>query len=162
MSSETETAMLALKAALDASADLPAVRRDPVFEDVFEELAAALNPSPSAPATPDYLTVLAFRHGAAVETTRRFGAGPDAFELVRNAEIELYVAGAEGDGLNAAFDAALSAVYAAVEADPTLGDDVIRAEIVEPPELGTDAAGSKAVLTAVIRVQLTYVSPRSY
>ncbi|MBM3552167.1 MAG: hypothetical protein FJX45_10445 [Alphaproteobacteria bacterium] len=153
MSSETEVAMLALKAALDASTVLPAVRRDPVFEDVFEELTAF---------DPPYATIVALRHGDAVETTRRFGAGPDAFELVRNAEIELYVAGAEGDGLNTAFDAALSAVYAAIEADPTLGADVIRAEIVEQPELGTDAAGSKAVLTALIRAQLTYVSPRSY
>jgi hypothetical protein len=153
MSSETEVAMLALKAALDASADLPAVRRDPVFEDVFEALGA-----------PDsgYSTILALRHGEAVETTRRLGSGPDAYELVRNADVEFYVAGAEGPGLNAAFDAGVSAIYAAVEADDTLGGDVVGAEIVEPPTLGTDQAGSKAVLTAQIRVQLTYVSPRSY
>jgi hypothetical protein len=153
MSSETEVAMLALKATLDASADLPAVRRDPVFEDVFEELTIS---------DPPYASIVALRHGEAVETTRRFGDGPDAYELVRNAEVEFYVSGPEGDGLNAAFDDGVSAVYAAVEADPTLGDDVVRAEIVEQPTLGTDQAGSKAVLTALIRVQLTYVSSRSY
>jgi|GEM_PF-6321254 len=153
MSSETEIAMLALKTALDASASLPAARRDPVFEDVFEALGA-----------PDsgYSTVLALRHGDPVETTRRFGAGPQAYELVRNAELEFYVAGAEGAGLNAAFDGGLSAIHAAIEADRTLGGAVVAAEIVEQPDLGTDSAGSKAVLTAVVRVQLTYVSLRSY
>jgi hypothetical protein len=153
MSSETEVAMIALKAALDASADLPAVRRDPVFEDVFEELTIS---------DPPYASIVALRHGEAVDKTRRFGTGPDAYELVRNAEVEFYVAGPESDGLNAAFDAGVLAIYAAVEADATLGGDVVRAEIVEPPTLGTDQAGSKAVLTALIRVQLTYVSSRSY
>jgi len=153
MSSETEVAMLALKAALVASADLPAARRDPVFEDVFDELLAFEAP---------YAKILALRHGEAVETTRRFGSGPDAYELVRNAEIEFYVAGPEGDGLNAAFDAGVEAIYAALEADATLGDDVVRAEIVEQPTIGTEISGSKAVLTALIRVQLTYVSSRSY
>lgn len=153
MSSETETAMLALKAALDASASLPAARRDPVFEDVFEALGAADS---------GFTTILALRHGDAVDATRRFGDGPQAYELVRNADVEFYVAGAEGDGLNAAFDEGVTAIYAAVEADRTLGGDVVAAEIVDPPELGTDSAGSKAVLTALIRVQLTYVSSRSY
>lgn len=153
MSSETELAMLALKAALDASIDLPAVRRDPVFDDVFEELSIS---------DPPYAKIVALRHGEAIETTRRFGEGPQAYELVRNAEIEFYVAGPEGAGLNAAFDDGVSAIYAAVEADRTLGDTVVAAEIAEPPDLGTESAGSKAILTALIRVQLTYVSSRSY
>ncbi|MGD9545039.1 MAG: hypothetical protein AB7F41_14625 [Methylocystis sp.] len=161
MSSETEKAMLALKAALDASEVLPTVRRDPVFDEVFDELSIC---------EPPYAKIVALRHGEPVETTRRFGGGPEAYELVRNAEIEIYVAGPESEGLNAAFDAGVSAVYDAIPAQEidgvlvpcTLGGKVVAAEIVEPPTLGTDIAGSKAVLTALIRVQLTYLSPRSY
>lgn len=161
MSSETEKAMLALKAALEASDDLPPVRRDPVFEDVFEELSVC---------EPPYAKIVALRHGEPVEATRRFGGGPEAYELVRNAEVEFFVAGPEGDGLNAAFDAGVQAIYDAIPPQDvdgglvpcTLDGNVVAAEIVEPPTLGTDNAGSKAVLTALIRVQLTFLSPRSY
>jgi len=150
---ETEAAMAGLMAALNASTTLPDVRRDPVFDDVLESIAVS---------TETFGRALVLRAGDPVETVRRFGAGPNAFELVRNAEVEWFVAGLEGADLETTFDDGIAAIFAAVEADPLLGGTVVRAEIVEPPELGTDQAGGKAVLTALIRVQLTYVSPRAY
>lgn len=153
MSSATETTMLALKAALDASSALPAVRRDPVLDAIFDELAQGGD---------TYSLALALRHGDDVDASRRFGAGPEAYELVRNAEVEWIVAGPEGATLNSVFDAGIEAIYAAIALDMTLGGVVVAAEIVEPPELGTDQAGAKPALTALLRVQLTYVSPRSY
>jgi hypothetical protein len=151
--SATESALLALKAALDASTALPDVRRDPVFDDIFEELAVGPH---------KFGRVLAMRAGDNVETTRRFGTGSNAFEHVREAEIEWFVAGAEGASLNSTFDDGINAIFSAIEADPTLGGAVELAEIVAPPELGTDQAGARAVLTALIRVQLTFLSARAY
>ena len=145
--------MLGLKAVLDASATLPDVRRDPVFTDIFDELSVGADTCGR---------VLAMRAGDAVDTVRRFGEGPDAFELVRNADIEWFVAGAEGPDLNQAFDEGVSAIFDAIDDDHELGGAVVRAEIVDQPELGTDVAGARAVLTAVLRVQLTYTSPRPY
>lgn len=150
---ETEKAMSALAAALNASAALPVVRRDPVFDDVLESLSVT---------TETFGRALVMRHGSAVDTTRRFGAGPEAFELVRNAEIEWFVSGLEGSLLNATFDDGVAAIFSAIEADPTLGGNVVLAEIVEQPEIGTEPAGGRAVLTALIRVDITYVSPRAY
>lgn len=151
--SATENAFLALAAALDASAILPEVRRDPLFDDIFERLEVGSGIG----------RVLALRAGDSIDTQRTLG-DPDSerFDLVRNAELEFYVSGPEGDALHAAFDEGILAIFAAIEADKTLCGAVDAAEIVEQPDLGTEEAGALAVLTAVIRVQLTFVSPRAY
>lgn len=154
MSSKTEAATLALLAALQASSALPAVRRSPVFDDVPEELDAC---------TPQFSAVLALLDGDVVQDVP-IGYGPDGpshREIVRKAEIEFYVAGPEGEGLNAAFDAGVQAIYDAIAASYTLGGGVDGAD-AEPPELGVERAGSRAARTALIRVALTYVSTRSY
>jgi hypothetical protein len=151
--STTETAILALIAALNASADLPNVRRNPVFDDVFELLAAE----------PSIGRALIVRTGDAIDTQRTIGIPSDErFELVRAVEVEFYVGGPEGDALFSQLDAGVTAIFAAIEADPTLGGVVTKSEIAEQPELGEDEAGSNAVLTALIRVQMTYISPRAY
>jgi hypothetical protein len=106
--------------------------------------------------------VLAMRAGDNVETTRRFGSGPNAFEHLREAEIEWFVSGAKGALLNSTFDDGINAIFAAIEGDPALGGAVELAKIVAPPELGTDQAGAHAVLIAPIRVQLTFLSARAY
>ncbi|WP_018407926.1 hypothetical protein [Methylocystis rosea] len=154
MSSKTEAAMLALLAALKASGALPEARRSPVFDGVFEGLDAC---------TPQFSAVLALLDGDIVQDVP-VGYGPDGpshHEIVRKAEIEFYVAGPEGDALNAAFDAGLQAIYDAIAASYTLGGVVDSAD-AEPPELGVERAGSRAARTALIRVALTYVSTRSY
>jgi hypothetical protein len=151
--SATETAILALIATLNASADLPAARRNPVFSDVFELLAEK----------PEIGRALIVRTGDPVDTQRTIGLPSDEhFEIVRAVEVEFYLGGPEGDDLFAQFDAGMLAIFAAIEADPTLGGVVTRAEIAEQPEIGEDEAGSNAVLTALIRVQLTYLSSRAY
>jgi hypothetical protein len=149
----TEAAYLALAATLAAADDLPALRRDAVFDDVFDYLAAS----------PDMARALVMRAGDAVDVQRVLPrGGPDRFEIVRNADLEFYVAGAEGETLNQTFEAGLSAIFAAIEADATLGGAVADADIVDAPDLGTDQAGALAVLTALVRVQLTFLSPRAY
>jgi hypothetical protein len=151
--STTETAILALIATLNASADLPNVRRNPVFSDVFELLGAE----------PAIGRALIVRTGDPVDTQRTIGVPSDErFELVRAVEVEFYVGGPECEKLFSQLDAGVMAIFAAIEADPTLGDVVTKSEIADQPELGEDEAGSNAVLTALIRVQLTYISPRAY
>lgn len=155
MSSATETAMLALKAALDANADLPAVRRDAAFAQLMEDMGGA-----------DGLArALVLRIGNDVSDRgrdRAIGASNEKFEITRQADVEVFVAGPEGGALNAAFDDAIVAVFETVEADPTLGGAVVSAEVSEPPEIDVDEAGARAVLTALIRVDLLFVSPRAY
>lgn len=154
MSSKTEDAMLALKAALAASSALPEVRRSPVFDGVLEELDAC---------APQFSAVLALLDGDVVQDIPvGYGPnGPSHREIVRKAEIEFYVAGPEGDALNATFDAGVQAIYDAIAVSYTLGGVVDGAD-AEPPELGVERAGSRAARTALIRVALTYVSTRSY
>lgn len=151
--SATETAMLGLKAALDASSALPETRRDAVLDSLFEEFASGGETLQRA---------IGLRAGQVVDVTRRIGAGPNAYEIVREAEVEWFAAGKEGPELNAAFDAGIVAIFDALDVDATLGGVVTRAEINQSPELDTDAAGSYAVLTALIKVQLTYTSSRPY
>lgn len=147
--SATEAAFLGLVTALNASANLPDVRRDAVFDDVFESLVAQ----------PGIGRALVLRAGDAILTDR---ALPNMYELTRNAEIEFLAAGPEGAALNAAFDEGVSAIFTAVESNKTLGGAVSLAEIVEQPELGTDQSGARAVLTALVRVELTFTSSRAY
>lgn len=149
----TETAMQALAAALNASASLPAVRRDPVFDNVLEEITSGLD---------TFGVALALRIGDAVNVDRRLGDGPEAFEITRNADVEWFVAGAEAASLQSQFDDGIDAIFDAIAVDRTLGDTVVMAEVVDAPEIGNDDLGGKAVLTALIRVQLTFTSPRPY
>lgn len=151
--SATEAAFLGVAAALSASVDLPTVRRNAVFDDVFDYLQAA----------PNYGRALVLRAGDVVQTQNAFGMpNAEKFEIVRNADLEFYVAGPEGSPLNATFDTGLQAIFAAIEADPTLSGAVTLAQIVEPPDLGDDQAGAYAVLTALVHVQLTYIAARAY
>jgi hypothetical protein len=151
--SETEKAMAALVLALNASSALPDVRRDLVFDDLLEEVVAVAD---------DYGRALLLRHGEAVETVRRLGEGPLAYELMRAADVEWIAAGDAGAGLSAFFDDGLSAVFAALEADPTLGGNVVRAEITTQPDISIEAAGGRTALVARVRVDLLYSSPRAY
>jgi len=150
---ETEKAFVALAAALNASSALPAVRRDVVFEDVLDDLSSGGD---------SFGAALTLAHGEAVETVRRIGEGPNAFELTRVADVEWIAAGDPADALQTFFDAGVEAVFAAIEADPTLGANVVRAEIVEQPEISREAAGGRAALIARIRVQMLFTSPRAY
>jgi hypothetical protein len=151
--SATEAAILALIGVLNAPASLPDVRRDPVFDDAVELLAG----------DPSIGRILVVRTGDPVSTERAFGAPSDQkFELARNVDVEFYVAGAESSALFTKFDEDVLAIFAAIEADPTLGGGVSIAEIVDQPEISAEGIGSIAFRTALIRVQLTYVSPRAY
>jgi hypothetical protein len=151
--SATETAILALVGVLNASASLPDVRRDPVFDDAVELLAE----------DPSIGRILVVRTGVPISSERAFGMPNDQkFELVRNVDVEFFAGGKEGDALFAKFDADVMSIFDAIEADRTLGGVVSIAEIVEQPEISAEPAGAIAVLTALIRVQLTYVSPRAY
>ncbi|WP_330082456.1 hypothetical protein [Methylocystis iwaonis] len=154
----TETAMAALVAALNASSTLPDVRRDAVFDEVLEEFADSGE---------TYGRALVLRIGDSIDVVRRLGDGPEAYEHVRNADVEWFVARrvatpADGAALAQKFDAGIEAIFAAVDANPTLSDAVTRAEIAEALAVGSDSAGSKSVLTALIHVQLTYTSARAY
>jgi hypothetical protein len=151
--SATEAAILALIGVLNATASLPDVRRDPVFDDAVELLAE----------DPSIGRILVVRTGVAVSSERAFGMPNDEkFELVRNIDVEFFVGGKEGAALFTKYDEDLLAIFGAIEADRTLGGVVSIAEIVDQPEISAEPAGAIAVLTALIRVQLTYVSPRAY
>lgn len=151
--SATEDAVSALVATLAASPALPTARRDAVFDEVLEEFSASGQ---------DYARALILRIGDSLSLARAIGDTPNAFEHVRNVDVEWLVAGAEGQALATQFDYGVDAIFAALEADRTLGGVVDAAEIAEAPEIGAEAAGAKAVLTALIRVQLTFTSPRAY
>lgn len=111
MTTATETAMTALAAVLTGAAGLPNVRRDVILDTLMEDFASEGKALSRA---------LVLRIGDPVETERYIGVGDARFELVRNADAELFVSGPEGSTLIAAFDAALEALFVALEANPTL------------------------------------------
>ena len=73
-----------------------------------------------------YGRVLAMRAGDVVNVERSLGTGPDAFEIVRNADVEWFFAGKEGPTLNQKFDDGIVAIMDAVAAAPTLGGSAVR------------------------------------
>ena len=126
--------------------------RDLALDDLLEEIVAAAK----------YGRALLLRHGEAVETVRRLGDGPLAYELTRAADVEWIATGDAGAGLSTFFDDGLSAVFSAIEADPTLGGAVVRAEITTQPDISREAAGGRTALVARLRVDLLFSSPRAY
>jgi hypothetical protein len=147
---KTETALRALRTALSGRANLPPEpRRNAVFDDVLDELAGL-----------DGINgMLVLRDGNADPESIALGDGEGRFDLVHRAELEWIVAGPEGEDLEAAFDAGLVAIAAAIRADKTLGGTVDVAELRDPPDRDTLLAGARPAKTAHLPVTLQIQSP---
>lgn len=153
MRTKTETAMRALEAALNASEDLPQVRRDAVLDELLYEYEQSEGVD----------VALILRDAPRAEVSDRAGFGdPERFSLIHKADIEWIVCAPEGPDLQDAFDAGLIAIAAAIEADRTLGGAVEFADLTTPPLRGNTVAGARPVKTAVITVDLEFTSSRPF
>lgn len=145
----TEEAIQALAAAIASPGVLPALRRDQFFEDVMAKDG-------------ERESALILRRGRTEVVERFMGDGVGQFELAHGAELEWFVCHADEAQMNAAFDAGLEAIAAAVSADPTLGGVVDDCIIDEPPVYDTQEWDARPCLSALITVRLQFVSANPF
>lgn len=150
----TEQALQALIAALNASADLPAVRRSALLDDILEEMDTEEAVS----------RALVLQDGDADVNVDEMevGLGAGRFFLAHLAELEWIVAARDGDDLARIFDAGLEAIASVIESDRTLSGAVELADLRTPPERGLEVAGARPAKTARIIVTLEFQSARPF
>lgn len=151
--SATETAILALVARLTITEALPAPRRNIALDQYADEAEQADGST--------LVSALVVADGENISAIKYLG-DPVGFELVHRAEINWAAASLPGPDLDTVFDQGLEAIAGAIEADPTLGGSVTRAEIIQAPERGLEEWGAKTAKTALVFVQLTYLSTRAF
>jgi hypothetical protein len=151
---KTEEALQALIAALNASVDLPDVRRSALLDDILEEMDGETGVS----------RALVIQDGDADMNVDEMetGLGEGRFFLEHHAELEWIVAARDGTELATHFDAGLEAIAAVIEADRTLSGAVEMADMRIPPERGLEVAGARPAKTARIIVTLEFQSRRPF
>lgn len=154
MASATETAILALIAALRAQANLsPAPYPVPTRNNTLPARFTA-----SVPTFSDVTFFFNVNDGNGKVNQETLGVPdvvPDTYEIYQRPEIELAVQGANDVDREAAFDAALIGMNAALAADRTLGGAVNWSEVDETvrSNLVTDALPNTKAIVVYVRLE---------
>lgn len=158
MTSKTETALLALVDALDATfgpKSFPRVNRNEALDDVLKAMGGAAGGA--------YVNVV---DGQGEVNEQFLGAevAPEieGYEILHHSNVEIFVCQADQVQRDATFDALLEAVAEAIETDRTLGGFVSDTQFEAPDRNDFKEDGLPVIKSATLTVTMTFFSARPF